>query len=206
VDRSLYVTLTGMDKIHEISQEKHERHITAFLLGVKSKMQILNLQREITNEKNDPLQAVLPLIALSEIWTLVENLEMVFTILAFVVVFTSLLGLILNLLGILKERRREISILRSVGMGSKSVYFLFISEGLFIAIVSMFISLIVVYGGLFLFQPIIESSFGIFIPLTLPGIKIYSYLGLGIICAGIFSLIPGFLSYKKSLQDGLNAN
>jgi putative ABC transport system permease protein len=206
VDRSLYVTLTGMDKIHEISQEKHERHITAFLLGVKSKMQILNLQREISNEKNDPLQAVLPLIALSEIWTLVENLEMVFTILAFVVVFTSLLGLILNLLGILKERRREIAILRSVGMGSKSVYFLFISEGLFIAIVSMFISLIVVYGGLFLFQPIIESSFGIFIPLTLPGIKIYSYLGLGIICAGIFSLIPGFLSYKKSLQDGLNAN
>ncbi|MCC5816058.1 MAG: ATP-binding cassette domain-containing protein [Leptospira sp.] len=79
VDRSLYVSLDAIDIMHDVKPNPKSRQITAFLLGSRSKLQILNLQREINTSKEEPLQAVLPLIALSDIWTIVENLELVFT-------------------------------------------------------------------------------------------------------------------------------
>jgi putative ABC transport system permease protein len=204
VDRSLYVSLDAIDIMHDVKPNPKSRQITAFLLGSRSKLQILNLQREINTSKEEPLQAVLPLIALSDIWTIVENLELVFTILAFIVLVTALLGLVLNLLGTLKERRKEIAILRSLGMKNGSVYFLFLSEGVLTATIGITLSYLFVYGGLFFLQSVIEAEFGIYIPYTVPGMNAIFYSYIGIILAGIFSLLPAYLSYRYSLQDGLS--
>ena len=147
IDRSLYVTLEGIEAMHidwkqgappvkgqetpasSIRKEEIEvEQITAFLLRTKSRIQTLALQREITNFPEEALIAVLPGVALSELWRTIGVGEEVLKVVALFVVIVGFLGMLMSLYTSLNERRREIAILRAVGVGPASVTILLVLE------------------------------------------------------------------------------
>ncbi|MBF0238417.1 MAG: ABC transporter permease, partial [SAR324 cluster bacterium] len=147
VDRTIHVSLEGIEAMHldwqsgappvsgeEISVDQvlrmklEPKNITAFLVGVKSKILTFRLQRDINEYVEEPLLAILPGVALQQLWSLVGMAETALRTISAFVVLIGLFGMLTNILTSLNERRREMAILRSVGARPIHIFVLLVSE------------------------------------------------------------------------------
>jgi putative ABC transport system permease protein len=81
--------------------------ITAFMLGLNNKIATFSLQREINEYRNEPLLAILPGVALQELWSLMGTAEQALFVVSLFVVLTGLIGMLTAILTSLNERRRD---------------------------------------------------------------------------------------------------
>lgn len=91
------------------------------------------MQREINNYKAEPLLAILPGVALAELWQAMGIFETVLKIITGFVVGTGLLGMLTTLLSTLNERRREMAILRAMGAHPYQIALLLMLEAALLA-------------------------------------------------------------------------
>ncbi len=156
VDRTLHIALAGMEALHidwqlgapaygrqKISAEQalqmdlQPKEITAMLIGLKSRMATFALQREINQWRGEPLLAILPGVALQELWSLMGTAEKALFVVSLFVVLTGLIGMLTAILTSLNERRREMAILRSVGARPWHIASLLILEAFTLALVGI---------------------------------------------------------------------
>lgn len=220
VDKTLHVSLGAIEAIHVgwesgahlggtpdaeiLEQHQFEpQAITAFMLGLNSKIQTFALQRYINDYNKEPLSAILPGIALHELWGMMSMAEQALLAVSVFVVIAGLMGMLTSLLTSLQERRREMAILRSMGAQPKHIFALLISEAVVITTFGIIIGLLGLYLSLSLLQPIIQQYYGIAIELTLPSLYELKLLTL-ILCSGfIIGVIPAIQAYRHSLSDGM---
>ncbi len=221
IDRSVFITLEGMEALHfgwedgvprkekDISPEKlkkeniHIGQITSFLLKTKNRIQTLKLQRRIDSFPKDPLMAVIPGVALHELWRTLSYVENILYLISLCVLAVGLISVIISLYTSLNERRREIAIFRALGSGIGKVVSLLLFESTLIVLTGIFIGIILLYLGLYFVRPFLESNFSLFLPIQLLSPTEWLYLG-GILLGGITAgLIPAIKAYRNSLQDGL---
>ncbi|MCX6118559.1 MAG: ABC transporter permease, partial [Proteobacteria bacterium] len=185
IDRSVYITLEGMEFIHmnwpdsetdeAIAGTKSKvpepseievNQITSFLLRTKNRIETLKLQREINTDKEESLLAIIPGVALAELWDNMAYAESGMRLISVFVVFIGLLGMLSSIYSSLNERRREMAILRAVGIGTRSIGLLLIIEGLTLSLSGLFLGTFLTYGLIFAGQSFFESSFGLRLPLN----------------------------------------
>lgn len=212
VDRALYISLEAMEAIHvgfngsdkaSAAPDLTPTQITAFLLGAKSRLDVLTLQREINEYGEEPLTAILPALTLNELWSGVGYAESALRAIAIMVVIATFVGLIIAVVSTLNERRREIAVLRAVGASPNAITFLLTLETCLISIVATIGAVASVYvGGAFL-QGFILDRFGIQVPVT--GLRELDWIYLvGINLAGLITgLLAGVKASRNSLADGL---
>ena len=222
VDQSLHVSLEGITAMHIdwesgappmegeslssadiLKLDLKPEEITSFLIGLKSKIHAFSLQRQINSFKEEPLSAIMPGVALQELWNLLRTAEVGLRIITWFVLFAGLLGMMTSLLSGLNERRREMAILRSVGAGPGTISFLLIFEAIFLTLVGILFGLLFLYITLFVSQPLLESYFGLFIPIQPPSVKDLIILGVIILNGMLMGLIPALRAYRQSLSDGM---
>ncbi|MBL7002553.1 MAG: ABC transporter permease [Gammaproteobacteria bacterium] len=221
VDRTIHVPLEGIEAIHvdwqsgsqipgfQLSAEKAAEQdltpktITAFMLGLKSRISTFHVQRYINDYKQEPLLAILPGVALQQLWSLMGVAEKALMTISVFVILVGLIGMVTAILTSLNERRREMAILRSMGARPIHVFTLIMGEAMLVTISGIILGLLLLYCILFLAQPIIESQLGMFISISSPTQYELGLLGI-IILSGLFiSLIPGYQAYRNSLADGM---
>lgn len=221
VDRTVIVSLGAIEAIHvdwqgggrkpgaatpieEIrAMDLQPKAITAAFLGTDSPLQIFKLQRAVNQYPNEPLLAILPGVALQELWGIVGVAETALIAVSAMVVATALLGMMAMLLSSLSERRREMSIYRAMGARPRTIFGLLLFEASFITVAGSLLGLLLIYIVLFAIQPLIDAEFGLWIPLTAPTAREALYL-LGVTAAGaIVSAIPAIRAYRMSLADGM---
>ncbi|MGB5254456.1 MAG: ABC transporter permease [Sedimenticolaceae bacterium] len=222
VDRTVHVSLQAIEAIHadwqrgaplpgiSISAEQARaldltpKAISAALVGLKSKIATFQVQRIVNEYPQEPLTAILPGVALSQLWDLIGIAENALLIVSIFVVVVGLFGMLTALLTSLNERRREMAILRSVGARPAHVFTLVMGEAGFLTLLGLLLGLTLLYGLLALGQPIIESRFGLFIALGPP--SAHEALLLGAVTAAGFLVgsIPSYRAYRLSLADGLS--
>ncbi len=177
--------------------------LSAFLLGTKNRFESLRLQREINTDTAEPLTAILPAVALTELWHTIGFAEDGVRIISGAVLLVGLLGMLVALYSTLQERRREMAILRSLGAGPRKVAALLVLESGVLAVLGAVAGMAATYLLLLLGQGTAERHFGIFIPITAPGRLEWIYL-VGVVAAGLLvGLIPAWRAYRNALQDGL---
>ncbi len=223
LDRALFLPLEGVEAIHvdwrdgappfpgtEISAEEiveselEVRQITSFFLGTKSRMDALRLQREINTFGGEPLLAVLPGVALNQMWRAISYAEDGLRVITIFVVIVGLLGMLVSVYTSLNARRREMAILRAVGAGPGRIIGLLVLEAGFLAVAGSILGVVMVYTLLIGAQPIIESQFGLYLPIRPLGAIEYTYLA-GVVAAGfLMGFVPAFKAYRTSLTDGLS--
>ena len=218
IDHSVHVSLEAIEAIHinwragtrigrapdEIPPERLQpRSITAFFVGLESRMATFAVQRAVNEFRAEPLTAVLPGVALQQLWGMLGVVEKALMLTAACVVAAGLLGMLAALLGTLSERRREMAILRALGAGPGTVSALLLLEALLLTAVGLALGLALLHGGLALMAPTIERASGIAIALGWPSLAELKLLGL-VLGAGVaVGLIPAFLAYRRSLADGM---
>lgn len=218
IDHSVHVSLEAIEAIHinwragtrigrapdDIPPERLQpRSITAFFVGLESRMATFAVQRAVNEFRAEPLTAVLPGVALQQLWGMLGVVEKALMLTAACVVAAGLLGMLAALLGTLSERRREMAILRALGAGPGTVSALLLLEALLLTAVGLALGLALLHGGLALMAPTIERASGIAIALGWPSLAELKLLGL-VLGAGVaVGLIPAFLAYRRSLADGM---
>src|SRR5258708_3468455 len=225
VDRTVHVSLAGLDAVHEntdqggaadplaavVREDRHAgamlastpRAITAFLVGLKSRSSALSMQRRVNEFSPEPLSAVLPGVALQEVWEITGAVEKTLFAVSGLVVIVGLAGMLVALLTSLSERRREMAILRSVGARPVHVFALILGEAAFLTAAGIILGVAALYIGLLAGQPWLESRLGLFIALSWP--SVYE-VGLIVVVAAaglLIGLIPAYRIYRYSLADGM---
>ncbi|TPA79106.1 ABC transporter permease [Vibrio parahaemolyticus] len=220
VDKTVHVSLEAIEAIHvgwesgarlgptpdaKVLQERdfQPKQITAMLVGLKSRIQTFALQRQINNYSKEPLSAIMPGVALHELWGMMSVAEQALMAVSGFVVIAGLLGMLSSLLTSLQERRREMATLRAMGARPRHVFSLLISEASLLTAAGIVTGVLGLYAILALLQPLIQQHYGI--NLTLSTLSAYEWMLLSFVqCAGIvIGFIPAFRAYRQSLSDGM---
>ncbi|WP_165856170.1 ABC transporter permease [Marinobacter sp. JSM 1782161] len=222
VDRAVYISLAGMEAIHvgwqagipipgrtPSADAVRERDltpdaITAAYAGIGRKVLTFQVQRAINESDLEPLSAILPGVALSELWRLMGQFEKALVLLSGFVVVISLVGLIAVLLAIQRQRQREIAILRAVGASPLLIAGLYALECVLLALLACALALL--FGAVLLqaLAPWLLSHWGIALSLRWPDSQEWLLLGAVPVLALLVSLAPAWQAYRGSLSEGLS--
>ena len=219
VDRTMHVSLAGIEAMHVNWQGAMKKRkakkaltesnlqpesITAFLVGLDSKIVSFKMQRYINDYAAEPLLAIFPGIALHELWSLMSVAEQALLIISLFVVVAALTGMLAVSLAGLNERRREVAILRSVGASHWHIMGLLITETVLLTTIGIIIGLIMLYSSIWVAQPLIEKNYGLFIPLTAPNVRELGMISVLLAASFLVGLVPAYFAYKNSLADGMS--
>ena len=221
VDRTAHVSLQAIEAIHldwaggaplpgvKIAPEEarkfdlQPKKVTAALLGLKSRVAVFAVQRHVAEFEAEPLMAVLPGVALDELWQIVGVGERALLAMSGIVALVSLAGLVSVVLAGLNERRRELAVLRAVGAAPRHVLVLLLLEGLLVtlagALLGAVASLVLVAAA----GPWVQAMFGLNLSAWSFGpaqaLLLAAVVGAGMLAA----LAPAWRAYRLSLADGL---
>lgn len=221
VDRTVIVSMEAIEAIHVDWQSGAKvpgqstpvdairkmdltpKAITAALVGVESPLQTFALQRAINEYKEEPLLAILPGVALQELWAIVGIAETALLAVSAMVVVTALIGMMATIFSSLNERRREMAIFRAMGARPYTILSMLVLEAMVMAAVGAMLGVVLLYIGLVIAQPILDSAFGLWLPIEAPTLREF-WVILGVVGAGaIVSLVPALRAYRMSLADGM---
>ncbi len=218
VDRTVHVTLAGMDAVHQdvaagedplaaiIGTKRRTdapRAITAFLVGLKSRGAALSAQRAVNEYAGEPLTAVLPGVALQEVWEITGAVEKSLFAVSALVVVVGLSGMLVSLLTSLGERRREMAVLRSLGARPVQIFSLILGEAASLTAMGIMLGAIALYAGLLAGRSWLESRLGLYVAVSWPSAAEWELVALVAAAGLLIGLIPAWRSYRYSLADGM---
>ncbi|MEE2995794.1 MAG: ABC transporter permease [Pseudomonadota bacterium] len=221
VDQTVHVSLAGIEAIHvdwrsgrpipglnidadSIRQMNLQpKAITAFFVGLQSRFSTFDMQRRVNNFTKEPLLAILPGVALHELWSLMGTAESALTVITIFVVAAGMVGMITMLISTLNERRREMAILRSVGARPYHIFLLLILEAVFVSAMGAVLGVAIFFACMLVVLPVIEARYGLFIAINALSINEWIYLG-SVVAAGIVAgIVPAIMAVRRSLADGM---
>jgi putative ABC transport system permease protein len=177
--------------------------VTAFLVGMRSKVMAFTMQRAINAYREEPLLAILPGVTLTELWSLVGVADAALVIVSAFVVIAGLLGMMTSILAGLNERRREMAILRAVGARAHHVFSLLVAESGLLALAGTIGGVGLCYGLVALMRKFLGERLGIHIVIRPPGMQDIEILIAVIAAALLVGMIPAMRAYRNTLSDGL---
>ena len=222
VDRTVHISLQAIEAIHldwaggapmpgmKIPAEYarkfdlEPKQVTAALVGLKSRAAVFNVQRFVANFEAEPLLAVLPGVALDELWAAVGLGERALMAISGLVALVSLASLVAVVLAGLNERRRELAVLRAVGAGPRHVLVLLAAEGALVTLAGALLGVLAAALAVVAAGPWVQRQFGIALQAQMPTPEQWA-LFVAVLLAGMLaSLVPGWRAYRLSLADGLS--
>jgi len=216
VDQTVHVSLQGIEAIHVdwqqgvkvpghkisneqlMAQDLTPKTITAFMLGLTSRMAIFRVQRDISQYRKEPLTAILPGVALAELWQMMGLMENTLRLVSGLVFIAALLGLSAMMLASIREREHEIHLLRVVGASAGFIFLLVEMEALLISVLSILIGAGALYFGLLLAGGFLSSNFGLHIGANILSETNLAFMGLVIIATLLAAALPSFFAYQKA--------
>ncbi|MDX1432608.1 MAG: ABC transporter permease [Gammaproteobacteria bacterium] len=222
LDRAILVSLEGIEAMHadwrggvpvpgmQVSADEaramslEPETITAFLVGLESRIDTFRVQRAVNEYRREALLAILPGVALHQLWDLMSVAENALRAVSVLVVATGLMGMLTAILTGLNERRREMAILRSVGARPGQVFGLLVAEALAFAVIGALLGVALMYVTLLGIAPWLEARFGLFLSLEMLDAHELLLLGLVLVAASIAGSVPAYRAYRYSLADGMS--
>lgn len=203
VDQTVHVKLEGIEAIHLEGtatdvDELQTSSITAFMIGLKSRIAIFHLQREINEMEREPLMAILPGVALSELWRMMAMLENTLRLISSMVFIAALLGLAALMASSIRERKNETYLLRVIGAPPKFLFILFQIEALLISLISIVAASTLLYVSLVTVQKHISTQLGLHL-----GSNLFTHSSLIIVASIVLATLlvaslPAFQAYTQA--------
>ena len=190
-------------------EEHHEAHdhppigtVTAVLVGLSSPITTLQVKRWVDEYEGEALLAILPGVALTQLWELVGNVESVLLGISVLILVSSLLGLNAMLLASMRERRSEIEVLRSIGAPSSFILSLLMIESLLIVSVGVVLAVGTLLASITAANTLFAETFGLMISSQILNPSNVTALGLIYLTAVIVTLLPALQAYRVSRSVG----
>ncbi len=221
VDHMLYISLEAHRAIHvgwesgaprlgsvldpDEAREKslESESVTAIYVGLTSRTAAFQLQQAVNEYPQEALTAILPGVALQQLWRLTGVAEQALLVISAIVVVAGLLGMLTVLLSTMNERRREMAILRAVGARPWQISFLLLLEAGVVTLAGIIVGTAGAVGLQAFSAPVLLDHIGLMIRVSLPGLRELAILGV-ILAAGVaIALVPAAMAYRRTLADGM---
>jgi putative ABC transport system permease protein len=177
---------------------------TALMVGLERRSAVFSVRRAIEDLPGLDLMAILPGVVLDDLWRSLSVVEGALGAMGWLVVLATALSLSASLMMSLEARRREMSILRSVGASPMGISTLLVLETLSVFALGLGLGLLITYGGLWLGADTLRAHTGIAVHWQTPSLQTWhtlaSLAGLAVLSAAV----PAWRALKLSLADGLN--
>ncbi|MAF82281.1 MAG: peptide ABC transporter permease [Proteobacteria bacterium] len=214
VDRTVHIKLEGIEIIHVgwqngvqvfknkiskelLDSEVEPKSVTAVFVGLKSKLATFSFQRTINNFADEPLLAILPGVALSELWQMMSLLEKSLLLVASLVFVSACFGVSAVLLNSIRERNAEIRLLRIIGASPTFIFALIETENLVIAVAAIvlatFISTVTLVGA----EGLIIGAYGIQISPIIDTVVYIRVVAIVLTLTLVAGLVPGWAAYRE---------
>jgi putative ABC transport system permease protein len=204
------------DDDHEVGHENHDAdhddhehaadQINAVYVGLVDRSAILGLQRSLSEYPGEPLTAVMPNVALLELWSITGTAESALSLMALAVALAGMLGLMVMLSAALESRRREFAILRSVGAAPWRIFSLVVLEALLLTLAGLAIGYLALMTTIGLADTQLAQEFGLRLSGWAPSLREWGLMA-AILAAGLLaSLLPAIRVYRITLADGLSSS
>ena len=218
VDHTLHVRLQAIEAIHSnydlgskadenmtLNQAKEDQlfippNISAFMIGLQSKITTFQFQREINSYSKEPLLAILPGVVLSELWQIMGLVENTLFLISALVFLSACLGVSAILLSSVRERVKEIQLLRVIGTPPIYIFLLLELEAMIITTVSIILATTSLYFLSNFSQSFLVPKLGINIEkFALSDLSLFTLIII-LITSLIVALVPAVYAYVKSRQ------
>ncbi len=222
VDRTVHISLQAIEAIHldwmggapvpgmaiaarnARKFDLEPKQVTAALVGLRSRVAVFKVQRFVNEYEGEPLMAVLPGVALDELWAAVGLGERALLAISGLVALVSLASLVAVVLAGLNERRRELAVLRAVGAGPRHVLVLLAAEGALVTLAGALLGALAAAAAVLIAGPWVQQRFGIALAATAPTPEQWALFAAVLAAGMLASLVPGWRAYRLSLADGLS--
>jgi len=178
--------------------------LTSFLIGTKNRFEALMLQRQMNTDLTEPLTAVIPGVALGELWQNIGSAEVGLRVVAIFAVAIGLTGMLVALYSSLESRRREMAIIRAIGAGPRTIVSLLVIESGVLSLLGCIIGVGLVYALEILGQQPIEQRFGLHLAIRPLGATEWTYIATVLVAGIVIGCVPALKAYRTSLVDGLS--
>ena len=214
VDQTIHVPLEGIEAMHSggpnvaisaltasrpgSGSSLESESITAFMVGLTSKMSTFNVQRRINEFKGEPLMAILPGVALSELWQMMSMFEDVLRVISALTLLAAVLGLGAVLLASVRERNQEIHLLRILGASPLYLFCLIEMEAIILCCAGILLGGASLYLTLLLIGDAVFARFGLYLEadvLTWEGLMM---LGAVLLAAVLSAAAPSLKMYTAA--------
>ncbi len=221
VDQSLYISLqahkaihigweTGTPRIGAQVEPDEAREmdlepdsVTAIYVGLTSRAAAFQLQRAVNEYREEALTAILPGVALQELWRITGVAEQALLIVSAIVVAAGLLGMLTVLLSTMNERRREMAILRALGARPGQIAGLLVIEAAVLTLAGIVAGLVLALVLQAAAAPVLLDRFGLIVGTSLPELYQFGILGLILAAGMIIALVPAGMAYRRTVADGM---
>lgn len=218
VDKTVHVSLQGIEAMHlppvqlkTVLQEPNNTSnplvqpdsITAVMVGLTSKFATFTLQRELNNYADDRLMAILPGVALTEMWQMMSSVENLLRFISILIMLSSLFGLSTMLLASMQQREKEIAVLRIIGAGAGTIFRLILIEAMLLAGVASFAAVALVSGVFMVARGWLASQYGMFISANVFTLHTAFVIGAILLATLICSLLPAIDAYRGAINQRL---
>ncbi|WP_027468257.1 ABC transporter permease [Deefgea rivuli] len=224
IDDTVHVSLDGLTAIHEgwesgsasllsssgvLAADENRAvpppaTITAFYVGLKSRTSIFSFQRATNQFKGETLMAIMPGVALSELWALMKIAEQALLVVSAFVMVIGLLGMLTALLTGLNERRREMAILRSVGARAWQIFVLVMGETLLLVSIGIASGIALLYLLIMVCRPILREMYSFNLTINAPTAVEWALIVATLLAGALIGIVPAWRAYRMSLSDGLS--
>ncbi|RTE87351.1 MULTISPECIES: ABC transporter permease [Gammaproteobacteria] len=196
---------------HDAAQSEHSsisldyepRVISAFFVGIDMRAATLLLQRYVNTYNDEPLTGIIPGVAMTELWKTLSSFENILRLISFLVLIATLTGLTTTLLAAMKEREREIAILRAVGAKPLTIFALIQLEVLALILSSIVGAFLLIWGMLIAAQNWLMSTYGILISTNPLNTEVIQLAIISVILTLLIALVPSYMGYRVALTKGL---
>jgi putative ABC transport system permease protein len=188
---------------HDLTQIDESKEITSLLVKFKSPIGMMQIPRFINENTN--MQSALPGYEVQRLMGLLGSGVKTINGIAIAILLVSGLSIFISLLKTIRERKRELALLRVYGFGTSKLLYLALLEGLFLSLLGFALGWLIGRAGIFLFSAYAESTYGFGLEIHTPSTFEYVLLLVTIVLAVLASFlaaIPVFkLNVAKTLSD-----
>ena len=180
------------------------RELTAVWVGLHARTEVFSARRGIERLPQDSLMAVLPGVALDELWQVVKLAENALLAIGVLVAVSGMLSVAAVLMVGLSARRKELAVLRALGATPLALLGLVWLEALGVCLLGMLGGLLLHGLGLWALQDLLRTELGIAVQWGWPTAEVaWSLAGL-VLAAWLAASVPALRAYRLSLVDGLH--
>ena len=222
-DQAIFVSLEGYELVHlgwtngsqvislksidiqKIPKERlYPQTITAAYLGLTSKLGLFQVARSINEYSEEAVSAIIPGVALAELWSIVGSVDSVFKLLNWLIIGISIIAMMTMTMTALESRTREMTILRALGATPLHLSSMILAEIVLISSFSVLVAIGLVRVLTWVSVDLLSEWTGIRIELIWITTNELATLGLIVFAGLIASLIPAVMVYKRSLHRGFS--
>ena len=223
IDRAIFLDLKGYELLHlgwksgkkifnlddiNLSSLPEDalipKTVTAAFIGLKSKLTLFNFSKNIREYPKEAISAVIPGIALSELWSIVGLVDKGFQLLSWIIIAISLIAMVTLIIASLDNRKQEMTIYRANGASPKFLAMMVLCESLVIGLTAIVGAIILVTIVTYFATAQLNLALGIspsFEWISMGEITVFSFI---LLAGALSSLIPAVMVFRKNLHQTLS--